>query len=124
MANNKLAIIGGSGLYDVEEFKERKLIKLNTPWGKPSDKILSFEYADNGIVVKDLTPGEIKDAVLELEARIKGEWDETVRDRILQNRFWEILKKHPSYQDYHGFVHPQARIGAAFLSANHNFFLQ
>ncbi len=40
MANNKLAIIGGSGLYDVEEFKERELLDLNTPWGKPSDQIL------------------------------------------------------------------------------------
>ena len=44
MANNKLAIIGGSGLYDVEEFKERELIKLNTPWGKPSDDILKTKY--------------------------------------------------------------------------------
>ena len=35
MANNKLAIIGGSGLYDVEEFKNRELIDLDTPWGKP-----------------------------------------------------------------------------------------
>ena len=40
MANNKLAIIGGSGLYDVEEFKKRELLKINTPWGKPSDEIL------------------------------------------------------------------------------------
>ena len=39
MANNKLAIIGGSGLYDVEEFKERELLDLNTPWGSPSDQI-------------------------------------------------------------------------------------
>ena len=30
MANNKLAIIGGSGLYDVEEFKERELLDINT----------------------------------------------------------------------------------------------
>ena len=44
MANNKLAIIGGSGLYDVEEFKDRELIKLNTPWGKPSDDILKTKY--------------------------------------------------------------------------------
>ena len=44
MANNKLAIIGGSGLYDVEEFKDRELIDLNTPWGKPSDKILKTKY--------------------------------------------------------------------------------
>jgi len=40
MANNKLAIIGGSGLYDVEDFKDRELIKLKTPWGSPSDDIL------------------------------------------------------------------------------------
>ena len=44
MANNKLAIIGGSGLYDIEEFKERELIDLNTPWGKPSDQILKTSY--------------------------------------------------------------------------------
>ena len=41
---NKLAIIGGSGLYDVEEFKDRELIDLNTPWGKPSDKILKTNF--------------------------------------------------------------------------------
>ena len=44
MANNKLAIIGGSGLYDVEEFKNRELIDLKTPWGKPSDQILKTNY--------------------------------------------------------------------------------
>jgi 5'-methylthioadenosine phosphorylase len=44
MTTNKLAIIGGSGLYDVEEFKERKLLDLNTPWGKPSDQILKTNY--------------------------------------------------------------------------------
>ena len=44
MANNKLAIIGGSGLYDVEEFKEREFLKIDTPWGKPSDDILKTKY--------------------------------------------------------------------------------
>ena len=44
MANNKLAIIGGSGLYDVEEFKQREKLDLNTPWGKPSDQILKANY--------------------------------------------------------------------------------
>ena len=44
MANDKLAIIGGSGLYDVEEFKERELLEINTPWGNPSDKILKTKY--------------------------------------------------------------------------------
>ena len=40
----KLAIIGGSGLYDVEEFKDRELLKLETPWGNPSDEILKTKY--------------------------------------------------------------------------------
>ena len=44
MANNKLAIIGGSGLYDVEEFKNREFLQLETPWGNPSDKILKTKY--------------------------------------------------------------------------------
>ena len=44
MANNKLAIIGGSGLYDVEEFKKREFIDIDTPWGKPSDQILKTIY--------------------------------------------------------------------------------
>ena len=44
MTISKLAIIGGSGLYDVEEFKNRELLDLDTPWGKPSDKILKTNY--------------------------------------------------------------------------------
>ena len=44
MANNKLAIIGGSGLYDVEEFKDREYVKVKTPWGDPSDEILKIKY--------------------------------------------------------------------------------
>ena len=49
MANNKLAVIGGSGLYDVEEFQERELIQLDTPWGKPSDDILKTKYSNKEI---------------------------------------------------------------------------
>ena len=49
MTNNTLAIIGGSGLYDVEEFKERELIKLDTPWGEPSDLILKTNYNNKEI---------------------------------------------------------------------------
>ena len=44
MANNKLAIIGGSGLYDIEELKDREFLDLNTPWGKPSDQILKTKF--------------------------------------------------------------------------------
>ena len=49
MANNKLAIIGGSGLYDIDEFKKREFIKVETPWGEPSDEILKTKYNDKEI---------------------------------------------------------------------------
>ena len=49
MANNKLAIIGGSGLYDVEEFKDREHLDLITPWGKPSDQILKTKYNEKEV---------------------------------------------------------------------------
>ena len=49
MANNKLAIIGGSGLYDVGELKDIEFIKLDTPWGKPSDDILKTKYNNKDV---------------------------------------------------------------------------
>ena len=49
MANNKIAIIGGSGLYDVQEFKDREFIKLDSPWGKPSDDILKINFNDKEV---------------------------------------------------------------------------
>ena len=44
MPKNKLAIIGGSGLYDIEGLKKPKWRSIKTPWGKTSDQILSFHY--------------------------------------------------------------------------------
>ena len=44
MTKNKLAIIGGSGLYEIEGLESPKWKLITTPWGKPSDEILSFNY--------------------------------------------------------------------------------
>ncbi len=44
MTKNKLAIIGGSGLYDIEGVQSPKWKSISTPWGKPSDEILNFKY--------------------------------------------------------------------------------
>ena len=49
MANYKLAIIGGSGLYDVEGFKDKEFVTIETPWGKPSDDILKTKYSNKEI---------------------------------------------------------------------------
>jgi len=46
---NKLAIIGGSGLYSIEGIKNEKWLSVSTPWGDPSDEILEVEI-ENKIV--------------------------------------------------------------------------
>ncbi len=49
MANNKLAIIGGSGLYDVEEFKDKEFLDIKTPWGNPSDQIIKTKFNEKEV---------------------------------------------------------------------------
>ena len=49
MANNKLGIIGGSGLYDIEEFSKRELLEIDTPWGKPSDYIVKTSFNNKDV---------------------------------------------------------------------------
>ena len=44
-----IGIIGGSGLYQLEEFDYIKAHKINTPWGIPSDEIVEYSYCDNKI---------------------------------------------------------------------------
>ena len=39
---NKLAFIGGSGLYEIEDFSNIEEIKIETPWGIPSDNIIKM----------------------------------------------------------------------------------
>jgi 5'-methylthioadenosine phosphorylase len=46
----RIGIIGGSGLYKLEGIKIRKEIKINTPFGKPSDKFILAEFNNREIV--------------------------------------------------------------------------
>ena len=45
-----LAFIGGSGIYQIEELKNQKWINVSTPWGRPSDKILTGTIDDNKVL--------------------------------------------------------------------------
>jgi len=45
----KIGIIGGSGLYRLEEFEYIKSHKLSTPWGNPSDEITEYSFCNNKI---------------------------------------------------------------------------
>ena len=44
-----VGIIGGSGLYDLKSLQNTKWIDVSTPWGEPSDQILSGEI--NGLQI-------------------------------------------------------------------------
>ena len=46
---NKLAIIGGSGLYNIDGIKDEKWITVKTPWGEPSDQILEAKIGNKQI---------------------------------------------------------------------------
>lgn len=41
MAENRIGIIGGSGLYHIEGFTDQKWVKVKTPFGAPSDDFLT-----------------------------------------------------------------------------------
>ncbi len=40
MAEHRIGIIGGSGLYDIEGFTGQKWVRVRTPFGDPSDQLL------------------------------------------------------------------------------------
>ena len=46
---NKLAIIGGSGLYNIDGIKDEKWITVKTPWADQSDQILEAKIDNNQI---------------------------------------------------------------------------
>jgi 5'-methylthioadenosine phosphorylase len=41
MAETKIGVIGGSGVYDIEGLEDAEWVTVETPWGTPSDQILT-----------------------------------------------------------------------------------
>ena len=52
MARSVLGIIGGSGLYDLPAFESPRWVKVQSPWGEPSDEVLHAEV--DGLPVRFL----------------------------------------------------------------------
>jgi len=50
MAKHRVGIIGGSGLYHLEGFTNRKWVKVRTPFGAPSDELLTGTLAGREVV--------------------------------------------------------------------------
>ena len=41
MTQTKIAVIGGSGIYDIDGLEDATWTAVETPWGTPSDQILT-----------------------------------------------------------------------------------
>jgi 5'-methylthioadenosine phosphorylase len=50
MSEHRIGIIGGSGLYDLEGFTDQKWIRVKTPFGSPSDALLTGRLAGRAVV--------------------------------------------------------------------------
>jgi 5'-methylthioadenosine phosphorylase len=50
MSNHRIGIIGGTGLYHIEGFTNQKWVKVNTPFGPPSDEFLTGRLAGRDVV--------------------------------------------------------------------------
>lgn len=50
MANHRIGIIGGSGLYNIEGFTNQKWVRVKTPFGNPSDELLTGTLAGCEVV--------------------------------------------------------------------------
>jgi 5'-methylthioadenosine phosphorylase len=50
MSQNRIGIIGGSGLYHIEGFTNQKWVKLKTPFGPPSDAFLTGNLSGREVV--------------------------------------------------------------------------
>jgi 5'-methylthioadenosine phosphorylase len=50
MARHRIGIIGGSGLYHIEGFTHQKWVKVKTPFGPPSDDLLTGRLGGREVV--------------------------------------------------------------------------
>ena len=47
---DKIGIIGGSGLYDIEGFDAKDWVNIDTPFGSPSDEFLAGKFSGRDVV--------------------------------------------------------------------------
>lgn len=45
-----IGIVGGSGLYNIDGLKNTRWVKIDTPWGDPSDELLMGDYENVKVV--------------------------------------------------------------------------
>ena len=85
--------------------------------------LFSEEYENNNVELQENTPEEIRDLVIEMDNRIKGNWKETEQDILLQKSFWSIFKECTDKSDFNENLHGQikAKFSAKYLRDNKNW---
>ena len=79
-----------------------------------------LELKKKGVYVVSNTKEEIRDAVIEMDMRLSGNWMEEAEDLNLQNTFWRIYPKNildkKKLRPIHGKI--QCKIGSKYLREN------
>ena len=114
MSQHRIGIIGGSGLYHIEGFTNQKWVRVETPFGAPSDELLTGKLSGREVVFLPrhgrghrILPGELNhraniwamkklgvawiisaSAVGSLQAKYKP------RDIVLVDQFLDRTKRH------------------------------
>lgn len=83
----------------------------------------TFRLEQSGVWLKENTPEEISEVVMEMIERVKGSWKPEPGDIALQNKFWKIFKRDSRYirKDSLGIpIHGEIRasFGSVFLRKN------
>ncbi|BAZ91325.1 hypothetical protein NIES932_28320 [Raphidiopsis curvata NIES-932] len=81
------------------------------------------QYDQAGIEINDLSPDEILLAVREAWLTLQGDWVESEGNAVRQARFWEVLRSHPDFNLFHGWIHPRSRAGDYWLNQMGDAFL-
>jgi putative glycosyltransferase (TIGR04372 family) len=77
------------------------------------------DYISKGIELRENSPEEILDMVIEMEKRLNSDWIEDNNDKLLQDKFWDMYKSYPLYANgapLHGNI--KARYSSHFLRKN------
>ena len=80
-------------------------------------------YEKSGIEIVDNSPEDIKNAVLEMEAKLSGTWKVEEKDENLQRLFFKQYNTWLNRYKYHGNIDPLGGISTTFLRKYHSWFL-
>jgi len=81
----------------------------------------SYEFADAGAQIRDLSSEELVEAVTEMAQRVEGTFVETPEQKEMQAKLKHILSTHPKLQPTPNYYPIRAEFASCFLSRYPNF---